>query len=83
MLTIVGNPTGFHLINVLPKGIKFNTSHYVTDVLRLFLEWLNTQISGSDRQVIVHADNACPQMATVTLEFLNRSGMKMASHPPY
>jgi hypothetical protein len=30
MLTIVWNPNGFHLINVLSKGIKFKVSHYVT-----------------------------------------------------
>jgi diaminopimelate epimerase len=29
MLTIVWNPSGFHLISVLPKEIKFDTSHYV------------------------------------------------------
>jgi ABC-type uncharacterized transport system YnjBCD substrate-binding protein len=29
MLTIVWNPSGFHLINVLPKRFKFNASFYV------------------------------------------------------
>jgi hypothetical protein len=27
------NPTGFHVINVLSKGIKFNVDHYITNVL--------------------------------------------------
>jgi hypothetical protein len=42
MLTIVWNPNGFHLINVLSKAIKFNTSHYVTDILVPLLEWRKT-----------------------------------------
>jgi hypothetical protein len=35
MLTIVWNPSGFHLINVLPKGFKFkfNASFYVIQIL--------------------------------------------------
>jgi hypothetical protein len=35
MLTIVWNSISFHLINVLPNGIKFNTSHYVTLLISL------------------------------------------------
>jgi hypothetical protein len=33
MLTIVWNPSGFHLISALPNGCKFNASHYVTNIL--------------------------------------------------
>jgi hypothetical protein len=83
MLTIVWNPTGFHLINVFPQGIKFNTSHYVTDILVLLLEWRNTQISGSDRKFIVHADDARPHTARVTLKCLKQNGMKRAPDPAY
>jgi hypothetical protein len=35
MITIVWNPSGFHLIKLLPKGFKFNASYYVTQVLNL------------------------------------------------
>jgi hypothetical protein len=48
MLAIVWNPNGFHLINVLSKGIKFNTSHYITDIFVSLLEWRKTQVAGSD-----------------------------------
>jgi D-hexose-6-phosphate mutarotase len=33
MLTIVWNPGGFHVLNMLPKGLKFNASSYVTQIL--------------------------------------------------
>jgi hypothetical protein len=34
--TIVWNPGGFHLVNILPKGFKFNASYYVTQILDLY-----------------------------------------------
>jgi hypothetical protein len=33
MLTMVWNPTNFHVINVLGKGSKFNATHYLTKIL--------------------------------------------------
>jgi hypothetical protein len=30
MLTIIWNPQGFHLMNVLPKGQKFNADYEIT-----------------------------------------------------
>jgi hypothetical protein len=33
MLTIVWNPGGFHLVNILPKRFKFNASSYATQIL--------------------------------------------------
>jgi hypothetical protein len=33
MLAIVWNPRGFHLVNILPKGFKFNASYDVTQIL--------------------------------------------------
>jgi hypothetical protein len=87
MLTIVQNPNGFHLINILPNGIKFNTSHYVTlryvtDILVPLLEWPKTQVGGSDRKLIIHAHNARPHTSRVTLEFVKQNPMKRAPHPP-
>jgi predicted cupin superfamily sugar epimerase len=35
MFTIICNPGGFHLGNILPKGFKFNASYYVTQILDL------------------------------------------------
>jgi hypothetical protein len=33
ILTIIWNSGGFHLVNILPKGFKFNASYYVTQIL--------------------------------------------------
>jgi transposase len=86
MLTIIWNSNSFHLINVIWKGIKFNANHYLTRGC-----WYPCSVArmaqNSDRwrraKLIVHADNARPHMARVTLELLKHNGMKRAPHPPY
>jgi hypothetical protein len=59
-VTIIWNPNGFHMINVLSKGIKFNADHGITDVLIPLVEWRKTQVRRADRKLIIHADNASP-----------------------
>jgi hypothetical protein len=82
MLAIVWNVNCFRLINLVSKRIKFNANHYNIDILVALLEWRKTQVSGNDRNVIVHADSAPPPTARVTLKFLKQNGMKNAPHPP-
>jgi hypothetical protein len=33
MLTIVWNPHGFHVIDIFPKGCKFNSNYYISHIL--------------------------------------------------
>jgi hypothetical protein len=75
VLAIVWNPNGFPVINVLSKGIKFNTSQPFTDVLIPLAEWCKTQISRTDRKLIVHADDARLHLAKMSLDFLERNEM--------
>jgi hypothetical protein len=81
MLTIVWNPRGFHLINVLPKGFKFNMSFYVTQILGPISDWRRTQVGRTNRKLWVHANNARPHTATVTLKFMQQNAMRRVFHP--
>jgi histone-lysine N-methyltransferase SETMAR len=83
MLTIIWNPQGFHLINVLPKGQKFNADYYITYLLSTLSQWRRNQRGASDRKLLVHADNARPHTALASMNFLDAHGMKKAPHPPY
>jgi hypothetical protein len=60
MLTIVWNPGGFHLLNVLPKGFRFNASYYIIQTIDPLSKNRGTQVGHTDRKLIVHADNARP-----------------------
>jgi hypothetical protein len=81
MLTIVWNIKDFHVINVLGKGWKFNITHYITEMLSPLAEWRRNQVGASDRKVIIHADNAPPHTARISLTFLNENDMTKAPHP--
>jgi hypothetical protein len=39
MLTIVWNPSGFHLVNILPKQFKFNASYDLTQIFDPLSKW--------------------------------------------
>jgi hypothetical protein len=60
MVTIVWNPSGFHLIRVLPSGCKFNNSYCRREILEPLSEWRREQVGGAGRNLIVHANNAYP-----------------------
>jgi hypothetical protein len=81
MLTIVRNPGGFHLDNILPKGFKFNVSDYMTQILDLLSKWRRTQVKRTNRKLIVHADNAHPHTAKMTSQLMEQNLMQRASHP--
>jgi hypothetical protein len=82
-LMIVWNPSGFHLINVLSAGCKFNSSHYLTNILGPIASWRRVQAGASRRKVIIHADNALPHVAKLTQQFQEHNSMKRAPHPAY
>jgi hypothetical protein len=44
MLTIVWNLGGFHFVNILPKGFKFNASCYVIQILDPLSKLRRTQV---------------------------------------
>jgi histone-lysine N-methyltransferase SETMAR len=83
MVTIFWNPGRFHLVNILPKGFKFNASYYVTQILDLLSRWRRTQVGRTNRKLIVHADNARPHTAETTWQFMEQNLMQRAPHPAY
>jgi histone-lysine N-methyltransferase SETMAR len=80
IVTIVWNPQGFHLINALPKGQKFNANYYIDRILQTLLESRST-VRGPG--LIIHADNASSHAARKTLKFCRENRLEMAPHPPY
>jgi hypothetical protein len=80
MVTIVWNPHGFHLVDGLPKGQKFNAGYYIDNILKSILESRST---GPDSGLIIHADNARSHTAQRTLKFCRENRLEIAPHPPY
>jgi histone-lysine N-methyltransferase SETMAR len=88
MLTIGWNPRGFHLINVLEKGRKFNTNYYIAEILDPLsycpiVPMALNEAAGNKRRLLVHADNARPHTAKLSTQYFNENRMKSVPHPPY
>jgi hypothetical protein len=68
------------LVNILPKGFKFNASHCVTQILDPLSKWRRTEIRRINRKLIVHADNTRPNTAKMTSQFMEQNSMQRAPH---
>jgi histone-lysine N-methyltransferase SETMAR len=83
MLTIVSNPRGFYLIDVLAKGRKFNTTYYVTEILSVLSKWCSTEAKGDRRTLIAHAENGHLHTTQLEFQFFEQNRMKAVPYPPY
>jgi transposase len=80
MFTIVGNTEGFPLVEILPKGAKFNADYFCNSILRALVP---DDGDMGRRKMVIQADNARPDTALRTRAFLAENSMKPAPHPPY
>jgi hypothetical protein len=83
MLTIIWNPSGFHLITVFEKGCKFNTGYCIAEILEPLSQWRSIEAAGNDRKLLVHANKARSHTAKLSTQYFNENRMKSAPHPPY
>jgi histone-lysine N-methyltransferase SETMAR len=83
MLTIVWNPAGFDLVNILPKRFKFNASYDRTQILDHLSKWRKTQVGATNRKLFVHADNARPHMGKMISWFMEQNLMERTLRPAY
>jgi hypothetical protein len=83
MLTLVWDPTGFAVVAAIESGCKFNAGYDVSKLLTPLSEWLRERGGGNCRKLIVHADNARPNKATMSQQFLAQNAMVVVVHPPY
>jgi hypothetical protein len=80
MVTIIWNRQGFYLVDVLPKGQKFNVNYYIDRILQPLLESRST---GRGTGLIIQAHNARPHTAQKILKFCRENRLEMAPHLPY
>jgi hypothetical protein len=83
VLTAVWNPYGFDLIDVLPKGRKFNGGHSISHILRLLPEIVAPDQDDPRRDFVIYAANTRLRYINTVTQFLDHSSLRRASHPPY
>jgi hypothetical protein len=60
IFTIVWGLTGFHVVKVLPKGGSFNVNYDTNEILSEIACWREAQGGGTNRELVIHSDNARP-----------------------
>jgi hypothetical protein len=83
MPRVVWSPYGFHLIDVPPKGSKFNDGHDISNILSPLPEILAPSQDGPKRKIVIYADNARPHCADTVTQCLDYKSLSRASHPLY
>jgi hypothetical protein len=79
MIIIVWNPCRFHVIQSLPKGIKWARRYCSDNILSQIAALRNV---SSHRKMIVPADNASPHVVRCVTEDMDHNLLKRALHHP-
>jgi hypothetical protein len=69
-------------MKALPKGMTFNSSSYINQILGSLLDWYRIEFDGTHRRLIIHAYNACPHTARVFSQFCKDTEITYTPHPP-
>jgi hypothetical protein len=77
MVTIAWGVSGFHLVNVLPKGQKFNGAYYIAQLLTPLLD---AGLYPPGVELIIHAANTRVHTVRKCREFMKESGLSRAPH---
>jgi hypothetical protein len=70
MLTVVWNPSGFHVVKSLPKGTKFNAQCYINNTLIGISDWPCEDGETRPKKFWVLTDNVRLHRAKVLINFL-------------
>jgi hypothetical protein len=65
------------------KRCKFDSGYYITKILKPLSQWRSIEAAGNERKPLVHADNARPHSAKLSIQYFNENRMKSAPHSPY
>jgi hypothetical protein len=81
MLTVVWHSHGFHLIDMLPKGSKFDPGHYISRIVSPLPQILALYQDDPRRHFVIHADNTRNHCAKTIALFLDHNSLRRALHP--
>jgi hypothetical protein len=70
------------LIEILEKGRKFNANDDTAEMLESLSQWRSIEAAGNERKLLVHADNARPDIAKLSTQYFNENRMKSVPQPP-
>jgi hypothetical protein len=85
MLTLVWNPYGFQVVDVMPchaLPCQKQRCSRPSPLSEIFSPRLLPDVERNERRLVAHANNARPLAAKVTRIFCDDNFLRIASHPP-
>ena len=84
MITIIWGVWGFFVVDMLPNGMSYNSSYFISNILHVLGEQ-KQQIwpKSGKRKVWIHLDNCKVHNSKMTMEEIQKSQFKRAPHPAY
>lgn len=84
MVTIIWGVNGFHIIDMMPKGQKYNSEYFIANILTpLFNKKNKIWSQATKRKLWLHLDNCRVHNSSACNEKYDQFGFKRAPHPPY
>ena len=83
MLTVFWSPLGFRIIEMLPKGTRFNSKYFINEILSKIAEIHNQENPNSRRRFVVHMDNATPHRSKETQTYGAQNKLRFCEHPAF
>ena len=75
---------GFFVVDMLPKGMSYNSSYFISNILHV-LEEQKQQIwpKSGRRKVLIYLDNCKVHNSKMTMEEIQKIQFKRVPHPAY
>jgi histone-lysine N-methyltransferase SETMAR len=84
MLTVFWSPLGFSLVEILPKGERFNAEYFCLQILAGIVDRRPVETAEDmKRKMVLHFDNASPHTARLSSDYMNHNRLKRAPQPPF
>lgn len=84
MFTIMWNPSGFHIIDIMRPKERFNTDYHINNIVRPLAEIFGQSTRKKlSKYLILHLDNARPHNSKRAQDEYDSLSMRRLPHPPY
>ena len=84
LVTIIWSPFGFHIVDILPPKVKFNSAYFITHILNpLVNKKTEYGFQNGKRKVDLHLDNCKVHNSKVSIDTTEENGFKRLDHSPY
>jgi hypothetical protein len=84
ILTIIWNPSGFHVVDRLPNDAKMNSAYFVTNKVTQFEQAIFPRgRAPHQKRFVIHLDNCSVHISRASRDWLEEHDMRGMPQPSY